>query len=73
MKHLGFERTRVRVGETIRPGFEAGDTDKERAQFIRIRLNEDNGPEAYIMDRAQTQEWEVTGPVEAAINKEVGK
>jgi hypothetical protein len=62
MKHLGFERVRIRVGNVIRPGFEAGDNETEKAQFIKIRLDEENSPEAYIANRAKTPEWETAAP-----------
>jgi predicted P-loop ATPase len=62
LARLGFERIQIRVGKKIRHGYSRAETDLEKKQFIKIRMSEDNEPEAFIESSATTQEWETAAP-----------
>lgn len=58
LRRLGFERIQIRIGEKRKHGYVRADNDIEKLQFIKIRFDDDNQPEAYIENRIGTAEWE---------------
>ena len=69
LRRLGFDRLNIRLGDKIKHGYQRADSDLEKKQFIKIRIN-DGEPEAYLESRATVMEWEKPAPVEGGNNEE---
>ena len=59
MRRLGFDRNQIRIGQQVKHGYMKADTDLEKKQFIRIRIDDEGMPEAYIESRGTVvMDWE---------------
>ena len=72
LKHLGFERTYLRIGNSVKTGFVSGSTKEERHKFIKIRFNDNNEPEAYLQEHAVEPNWEQMPIVEPKAPENLG-